>query len=73
MERLLEMLGAKDEEEAIRRLKLLAAQPVSITIVATADGGMSLSTTGNPAPELVQTLLLDATRLVLMKKKEAGP
>jgi hypothetical protein len=29
---------------------------------------MSLSTTGNPSRELLQTLLLDAVRLVLNKK-----
>ena len=46
MPSLIDMLGARDEAQAVENLKALAAAPVSITLVGTATGSFFMGTTG---------------------------
>jgi hypothetical protein len=73
VEKILEMLGAKDEEEAISKIRLLAVPPVGVTIVGTADGSISLATTGNPTVELVEHLLLEGLKVCAFEKMKGAP
>jgi hypothetical protein len=60
-----ELLGAKNQEEAMETVKLMAIPPISITIVADATGGLSIGTSGNPSKELVERTLTRALKVVL--------
>jgi hypothetical protein len=72
MSNLIEMLGCKTEEEAILKVQQLAAVPVSVTLVGTADGSLFISTTGDPPVALVEQLLLRGLQHCIEQKVHAS-
>ena len=68
--KILDLLQAKVEDDAIRKIKILATPPVVITIVASVDGAMEIQASSSASPDLVQSLLLDAAKAVLTKKPQ---
>ena len=63
--KVLEVLGAATEDEAVEKIKLLSTPPISITIIAHADGSVLISTGGNPTKKTTESVLMQAMRMVL--------
>ena len=60
---ILEMLGVKTEEEAVAAIRVLAAPPIVITVVAEATGNVSISCVGNSVSlSAAQDILMAAIR-----------
>jgi hypothetical protein len=62
MNKILELLQAKSEDEALAILQSLASPPVSITVVMGRTGGVHISSTGPMTPELANHMLFEAMR-----------
>jgi hypothetical protein len=70
MEKILEALKAKTEEEALAKIKLMSVPPMAITVLATADGGLHVTTSGPISPGNAQTILIEAARMVMENSKK---
>jgi len=64
MSKILEFLGAKNEEEAIETVKSLVTPPIVLTIVVTSTGRLNISCVGN------NTSLSDAQDVLLAAVKQ---
>ena len=63
--KVLDLLKVSSEDEAVEMIKSLAVPPMAITIVADATGGISVGLTGNPPRDVVESVMMKATQLIM--------
>ena len=69
--KLLDMLGAKNEEEAMLAVKELASLPVVLTVMYTPSGNINISCAGNiVSTSTAQDILLTAVKQLANKQAE---